>query len=47
MTLVVVVREVISTKVGRFLLLIYNVSHCVYFCLLSQLASSTVDVIVE
>jgi len=47
MTLVVVVREVISTNVGRFLLLIYNASHCVCFYLLSQLASSTVDVIVE
>ena len=47
MTLVVVVKEVTSTNVGRLLLLIYNVSHCVCFCLFSKLASNTVDVIVE
>jgi len=47
MTLVVVVREVTSTNVVRLLLLIYNVSHCVCCCLFSQLASNTVDVIVE
>jgi len=47
MTLVVVVREVTSTNVGRLLLLIYNVSHCVSFCRFSQLAGNKVDVIVE
>ena len=44
---VVVVRKVTSTNVVRFLLLIYNVIHCVCCCLFSQLASNSVDVIVE